>query len=457
MSDDYSRLIGQRTQFDGDSGFEPTWYPEKIFPFQRAMVDWACRKGRAALFEDVGLGKSIQQLAWAENVIRRTNKPVLLLTPLAVGPQMVKEARKFGMDAKRSKDGKHKGAGIVVTNYQKLHMFTPGDFAGIVCDESGCLKNADGVTKQTVLEFARIMPYRLLATATPSPNDFIELGNSSETLGYLGFQDMLGKFFKKAEKTSTRSDENRHGVWRFRGHGENEFWRWVASWARAIRKPSDIGFADVGYILPPLEVRQHIVQAANRPEGFLFDMPAVGWKEQRSARKRSITERCEMAAELAASQACSIAWCHLNPEGDLMEKLIPDCVQVSGSDSDDEKEEKIEAFLSGQAKRLVSKPTVAGFGLNFQHCAHQTFFPSHSFEQFHQCVGRCRRYGQKKRVRVDIITSEGESEVLSNLERKMRQAELMFESLVAHMHNSATATIDRTHNNTIQLPSWLTA
>ncbi len=456
MSTAYQRIIEARTQFDGDSGFEPVWMPEKIFPFQRSLVEWACRKGRAALFEDVGLGKSIQELTWAENVVRLTNKPVLLLTPLAVGAQMEKEARKFGMDAKRSKDGKHDGAArIVIANYQRLHLFNPDDFGGMVCDESGILKNVDGETRTAVIEFSRRMRYRLLATATPAPNDFIELGNSSEALGYLGFQDMLGRFFKKNEKTSSRSDEHRSGLWRFRGHGEQEFWRWVCSWARAIRRPSDMGFSDKGYILPPLDIRQHLVQAKSRPADFLFDMPAVGLKEQRDERRRTINERCEMAAELIGGHDCSIAWCHLNPEGDLLEKLIPDCVQVSGADADDEKEEKLDAFISRQAKHLVTKPTVAGYGLNLQFCAHQTWFPSHSFEQLHQGCGRSRRFGQKRRVVIDMVTSEGESDVLANIERKMRQAEDMFSNLCRLMHDSQVVTVDRTHNNPIQLPSWL--
>lgn len=456
----YDEILSRRRQFSGDSGFEAAWFPDKIFPFQRSLVEWACLKGRAALFEDVGLGKSIQQLTWAQNVIMRTNKPVLLLTPLSVGPQMVKEGRKFGVDTVRSKDGKHDGkARVVVANYQRLHMFSANDFSGIVCDESSILKNADGETRQAVIDFARRMPYRLLATATPSPNDLIELGNSSEALGYMGFQDMITRFFKKVDEKArnSRKDENRGENWRFRGHAGGEFWRWVTSWARAVRKPSDMGFSDDGYILPPLDVRQHIVQAGSRPDGFLFDMPAVGWKEQRSARNRSVQQRCEMAAELCVAHPSSLAWCYLNPEGDLLEKLIPDSVQISGADSDDAKEEKIEAFLSGQAKRLVSKPSVCGFGLNFQHCAHQTFFPSHSYEAYHQCVGRSLRFGQKKRVRIDIITSEAESHVLENLERKTRQAETMFENLVKLMHHSESFSIDRTHKNEIKTPPCLTA
>jgi hypothetical protein len=455
---EYAALLERRRQFGGDSGFEPTWFPDKIFPFQRALVEWACRKGRAALFEGVGLGKSIQELTWAQNVIERTNKPVLLLTPLAVGPQMVREGKKFGVDTKRSRDGTvPKKPCVVVANYQRLHLFNAGDFAGVVCDESGILKNVDGETRKAVTEFMLKTPYRLLATATPSPNDFIELGTSSEALGYLGHADMMTKFFKKVNGAArmSRSQENRGENWRFRGHAEKDFWRWVTSWARAVRKPSDLGFPDTGYILPPLTMRQHMVDVKELAEGMLFALPAVGLREQRGERKRSIAERCEKAASLTLDHECSISWCHLNPEGDLLEELIPDCVQVKGSQSDDEKEELIEAFVSRQAKRLVSKPTITGYGLNLQFCAHQTWFPSHSYEQFHQGMGRSHRFGQKSPVTIDMITSEGEADVLRNLERKRDQAEKLFERLVALMNDSLTVRETRDHNSETRLPAWL--
>lgn len=454
----YAALLERRRQFGEDSGFEPDWMPDKIFPFQRALVEWACRKGRAALFEGVGLGKSVQELTWAHNVIRKTNRPVLLLTPLAVGPQMVKEGRKFGIEAKRSKDGKLPASPcVVVANYQRLHLFNPGDFAGVVCDESSILKNPDGFTRDAVTQFMLKVPYRLLATATPSPNDFIELGTSSEALGYLGHADMMTKFFKKLDgkQRMSRSQENRGDNWRFRGHAEKDFWRWVTSWARAIRKPSDMGFDDTGYVLPPLEFRQHIVETTTLADGMLFALPAVGLREQRGERRRSIDERCEKAAALVSESDCSIAWCHLNPEGDLLEKLIPNCVQVAGSDDDDEKEEKIEAFVSRQAKHLVTKPVCCGWGLNLQFCAHQTWFPSHSWEQLHQGCGRSHRFGQKRSVIIDMVTSEGEADILRNLERKAKQAEDLYRMLVELMHDSLSITETRDHNNLIHLPSWL--
>lgn len=455
---DYAQLLQRRRQFGEDSGFEPTWFPDKIFPFQRALVEWACRKGRGALLEGVGLGKSIQELTWAQNVIERTNKHVLLLTPLAVGPQMVKEARKFGIEAKRSREGSvPKKACVVVANYQVLHKFDPNDFAGVVCDESSILKNPDGFTRDAVTQFMLKIPYRLLATATPSPNDFIELGTSSEALGYLGHADMMTKFFKKVDGKArlSRKEENKGENWRFRGHAEKDFWRWVTSWARAIRRPSDMGFSDDGYILPPLTFRQHVVETTQLAEGMLFALPAVGLREQRGERKRSIEERCAKAAELVGASDCSIAWCHLNPEGDLLEKMIPGCVQVKGSQSDDEKEELIEAFVSRQAKHLVSKPSICGHGLNLQFCAHQTWFPSHSWEQLHQGCGRSHRFGQKRAVVIDMVTSEGEADVLRNLERKAAQAEKLFARLVELMNDSLSVTETRDHNSEISLPSWM--
>jgi hypothetical protein len=240
----YDAFLAQKTHLAGSFGFEPTFLPGKLFPFQRALVEWATRKGRAAMFADCGLGKTFMQLTWAQNVVKKTNGRVLILTPLAVGAQTLIEASKLGVDAMRSADGKVGTIKIVIANYERLHYFNPDDFVGVVCDESSILKNFDGATKAAVTDFMRKLPYRLLCTATAAPNDFVELGTSSEALGDLGYMDMLGRFFKKTEATMSRKDENRSGLYRFRGHSEQDFWRWVCSWSRAIRKPSDMGFSD---------------------------------------------------------------------------------------------------------------------------------------------------------------------------------------------------------------------
>ena len=453
---DYDAFLQKRMHFGCNSGFEPLVMPGHLFGFQKDLVEWALLKGRAAIFADCGLGKTAMQLAWAENVIRKTNKPVLILTPLAVGAQTVKEAAKFGHDAVRSLDGKHSGKVCVVANYERLHYFDPSLFGGVVCDESSILKNADGATKAAVTQFMLRVPYRLLATATAAPNDFIELGTSSEALGYLGFQDMITKFFKKSEKTMSRKDENRAGTWRFRGHSEQIFWKWVCSWARAIQRPSDMGYSDEGYDLPPVEYREHIVNAETPPDGFLFALPACGLSEQRGERKRTLSERCELAATLVNNTGKPfVSWCYLNSEGDLLAKLMPDAVQVSGADTDERKEEVFTAFADGQIRGIVSKPSIASFGMNWQHCAHQTFFPSHSFEQLYQAVSRSHRFGQTRQVVVDVITSEGEAEVMKNIRRKQIQAQQMFARLVELMHQGESVTETRNHNTKIKTPSWL--
>jgi len=453
---DYHQFIDRKTSVSGNFGFEPTFMPTAAFDFQRSLIEWAVRKGRAAIFADCGMGKSLMQLAFAHNVVERENKPVLILTPLAVGAQTVKEAEKFGIDAERSLDGKHSGARVVVANYQRLHLFNPNDFAGTICDESSILKNFDGVTKEAVTNFMLKQKYRLLCTATAAPNDFIELGTSSEALGHLGYMDMLGKFFKKNQQTTSRKDENRSGVYRFRGHAERDFWRWVCGWARAIRKPSDLGFDDGQLTLPPLITEEHIIKSDKPAEGMLFSMEAVGLQEQRSERSRTITERCELAAELVAiTGKPAIQWCHLNTESSLLKKLTPDSIEVSGNDPDEAKEEAFEAFLAGQARVLVSKPSIAGFGLNFQHCAHQTFFPSHSFEQYYQAVRRSWRFGQKRPVHVDVIASEGERGVLSNLNRKTAASERMFTQLISLMNNELIVSKKPQSKETPSLPSWI--
>lgn len=453
---DYTAFLQAKTQAGADSGFAPVFMPSFLFDFQAAMVDWAVRKGRAAIFADCGLGKTPMGLTWASNVARKTSKPVLYLTPLAVASQTVREAHKFDIDAIHSKDGSSVGH-IVVANYERLHYFRPDDFAGVVCDESSILKSFAGERRGEITAFMRKVPYRLLQTATAAPNDYIELGTSSEALGYMGHMDMLNRFFKNDLNNSAQGRMRGEVIkWRLKGHAEEPFWRWVCSWARAIRRPSDLGFSDDAFTLPPLNEVEHLVEAQSLAEGMLFALPAVGLKEQREERRRTVQERCEMVAELVNKTGQpALVWCHLNEEGDALERLIKDAVQVSGSDSDDRKEERLEAFSQGRARVLITKPKIGAWGLNFQHCNHVTFFPSHSFEQYYQAVRRCWRFGQKRAVKVDIVTTEGERGVMRNLQRKADQADAMFSRLVAEMNNSLA--IERTNNaiKPVELPAWL--
>lgn len=452
---DYQTFIDEKTHSAGEHGFEPEFIPEALFPFQTHIVEWATRKGRAAIFADCGLGKTFMQLAWAENVARQTNGRVLILTPLAVAFQTVKEGEKLGVEVTHRREGLQAGDRIVVTNYERLHHFDPNDFSGVVCDESSILKNFDGSTRQAITDFMRKRPYRLLCTATASPNDYTELGTSSEALGYLGNQDMLNRFFKR-EKTFVKLFNAGGQGWEMRPHAKRDFWRWVISWARAFRKPSDLGYDDNGFTLPPLNVESHVVKTSTPRPGFLFDMPAVGLDEQRKDLRHTLVERCEQAAELINEHSRpAIAWCNLNDEGKQLTKLIRGAVEVSGSDSEERKEEVFNGFISGEVRVLVTKPSIGGFGLNLQHCAHQTFFPSHSYEQYYQCVRRCWRFGQKSPVRVDMITTEGQNNVLANLQRKAENADKMFEQLVAHMRDELNITRQNDYTNEMETPTWL--
>ena len=464
---EYQEFIEQKTQLGSMDGFDPLWIPDFLFDFQRAMVDWAIRKGRGAIWEDCGLGKTIQELVWAQNVVMKTNRAVLLLTPLAVCYQTAAEAGRFGIEAYLSRQAPAVPIkpGIYITNYERLHYFNPSDFAGVVCDESSILKSYDGKRRSEITEFMRKVPYRLLATATAAPNDYIELGTSSEALGQLGYMDMLGRFFKNDQGNAIKTRVFRQGQrnfaqldeaakWRFKGHAEQQFWRWVCSWARAIRKPSDLGFDDAAFTLPPLVETEHMVSASTIAPGFLFSLPAVGLEEQREERRRTVDERCAKVSELVKTGKPALVWCHLNDEGDLLAK-IPDTVQVSGKDSDDSKEEKFIAFTEGKIRVLVTKPKIGAWGLNFQHCSHVTFFPSHSFEQYYQGVRRCWRFGQQKPVQVDIVTTEGEQEVLKNLQRKAGAADRMFANLVEQMGSAIAIDKNVKFTKKEEVPSWL--
>jgi len=650
----YADFLASKAQWDGASGFEPNDIPDFLFPFQRHLVDFALRMGRGAVFADCGLGKTPAQLVWAENVRRHTGKPVLIVTPLAVSFQTVREAEKFDIEAATSRDGTVT-AGITVTNYERLEAFNPDDFGGIVADESSAIKAYDGQRRAIVTEFMRTMPHRLLCTATAAPNDYVELGTSSEALGYLGHQDMLGRFFTNKERSAKaiggRWRASGAQQWRLKGHAEEAFWRWVTSWARAVRKPSDLGFDDTGFDLPPLVTREHVVKASLPQEGTLFDVPAVGLREERDEARRTIRERCEKVAELTAAHDISTIWCHLNNEGDMLEKLIPNSVQVSGSDSSEYKEDAARWFtgnlcicddpkfkdrisawhgnlntrqpgepsttqiqqngsgarrkdglrtpigstcgsttpqmetgsgstgeptpqsetpgdvigtqptrrlekhtrhpssngngptrtsdspndsegsesppqntktystsravdaryvgesqgrpeladttlttatkrapfggssapsvtsawgnsemiqhalksphcICGHAtgiRRLISKPRIFGWGLNFQHCSHVVYFASHSFEAYYQAVRRCWRFGQTSPVTVDLVTTDGGVNILVNLQRKATQADRMFDSLVSHMRDTLSIQRGDTYDQEVQVPSWVTS
>lgn len=462
---DYDGFILAKSQQGTGVGFEPHDLPEHLYDFQAELVEWAVRQGRAAIFADCGMGKTPMELAWADQVHRHTGKPVLLLTPLAVGFQIVQEAGKFGHDAALSRDGTIP-APITVTNYEQLGKFDPDNFAAVVCDESSAIKSFEGERRAEVTEFMRRMPYRLLGTATAAPNDYMELGTSSEALGELGYMDMLSRFFVTDNRTSTHRALSFKGGkrvqsgmagYRLKGHAGEPFWQWVSSWARAIRRPSDYGYSDDRFDLPALIERTHVVEASRPAEGSLFDVPAVGLAEEREANRRTLNERCEQAATLLAGADSGVAWCHLNDESTLLARLIDGAVEVAGSDTPDEKEEKLAAFSRGEIRVLVTKPSIGAWGLNWQHCHRMTYFPSHSYEQYYQAVRRCWRYGQVNPVEVDLITTTGGEAVLANLQRKAKQADEMFDALIGHMNDALRVSRTATYDKKMEMPSWLTA
>ena len=460
---DYSSFLERKRQLGGYHGFDAIEVPEFLFDFQADLVTWALKKGRAAIFADCGLGKTPMQLVWADNVVRHSGGRVLIVTPLAVSHQTIREAAKFGMTVERSDDGTPRGD-ITVTNYERLDKFTPSDFEGTVCDESSAIKAFHGVRREIVTTFMLKQRYRLLCTATAAPNDYIELGTSSEALGELNRTDMLDRFFKNDDGTSLHSRQKWVGQnpgrkaigWRFKGHAEEPFWRWVSSWARAMRRPSDLGYNDDGFILPPLTEREHMVEAHKPAPGMLFELPAIGLGEQREEARRTLPERCAKAAELVNDTGePAVVWCHLNDEGKLLAKLIPDAVEVAGADSDEHKERSFLDFADGGIRVIVTKPKIGAFGLNWQHCAHETFFPSHSYEAYYQAVRRCWRFGQTKPVTIDVVTTKGGHDVMANLQRKADQSDRMFTALVAHMNEAIEIRDRREFTLPEEVPAWL--
>jgi hypothetical protein len=477
----YRDFLSRKSQLADGCGFEPNWVPEFLFDFQKALLDWSVRKGRAAIFADCGLGKTAVQLAWAENVVRHTNGRVLILTPLAVGAQTVREANKFGIGpvCKYDSAAAHR-CRIRVANYERLHHLDPADYAGVVCDESSILKNFDGSTRKHLTRFLSKMPYRLLCTATAAPNDFIELGTSSEALGELSHSDMLRRFFRQLDdkgqkrelklqadaEAAIASNPNYFkklafrvsqtiGQWRLKNHAVEHFWRWVASWARACRKPSDLGFPDEGFALPELLERVHLVAADEPPPGMLFNAPAVGLAAERAERKRTLAQRCDYVAGLVAHDRPAVVWCHTNDEGDWLSETIGGAEQVAGRTPDERKVELYEAFTSGELRVLVIKPKIGAWGLNWQHCNHVVTFATHSHEQHYQAVRRCWRFGQKRPVQLDIVATDGEERVIDNLRDKERKSAAMFESLVAEMNRATVVKRVNKYTKSVEVPQWV--
>lgn len=455
----YHQFLRQKAIVDPPAGIDPPPVCAALFPFQKDIVTWALRRGRAAIFAGTGLGKSLMELAWADAVSRVTARNILHLAPLAVSSQMVREAAKFGISARLAQSHADVGPGINITNYQKLDHFDVADFGAVILDESSILKSQTGHYRTELIRLCATIPYRLAATATPAPNDFMELGNHAEFVGVMSYKDMLATFFTH--------DGSETQQWRLKGHAEQEFWKWMASWAVMLRKPSDLGYANDGYDLPPLNTHQHIVAADYAPSadmGTLFPMQANTMQERLAARRGTIADRVAKAASITPADRPFVWWCNLNAESEALTRAIPGAVETKGSDSDDVQERKIMDFVEGRIRVLVSKPSVCGFGMNFQHCADTGFVGlNDSFEQVFQAVRRFWRFGQTKPVNVHFIASEIEGAVVANLKRKEADADRMAAAMVLHMADLSSAAVrgvTRDQGNyqptqTMKVPQWL--
>jgi len=452
---DYHTFLKTKQHSLGESGFEPTYFPDMAFDFQREIITRAVRKGRMAVFADTGLGKTLMQISIAQNVILKTNKRVLILTPLAVAFQFIIEAEKLGIyDIEYSKDGKHSKK-IVICNYERLHYFSPDDFEAVILDESSILKNFDGKIKGHITAFIKKVPYRFLSTATPSPNDFIELGTSSEALGYMGYMDMLSKFFKN----NNNSIDPKHAgeKWYLKPHAEKDFFAWVNQWSIMVKMPSDIGFSNDRYELPELITNKHTVTNDSLldidGQIQLFNKPAKNFNEIRHEVKQTIEKRCDKAVELTQGKT-SVYWCNRNEESKLLSQLDSDAVEIIGSQSIDKKEEILLAFAKGEIKRLITKASMTSFGLNWQHCNHTVYFPTYSYEQYYQAIRRFWRFGQTKPVTVDLVLSDGQTAVMESLQKKTEKSKLLYQNLVKNV-NSTFTNQTREFNQEIIKPSFL--
>jgi hypothetical protein len=453
----YLDFIEKKKLFVQPAGFETSGIHDLLFLFQRDIVRWALKKGKAAIFAGTGLGKTLMQAEWAKQVQAYTNRNVLILAPLAVASQTVREGLKIDLNINLARQQSDIKPGINITNYEMLHKFDPQEFSGIVLDESSVLKSFDSKTRTEIIEYFGNTPYRLACTATPAPNDFMELGNHSEFLGVMSRSEMLSMFFVH--------DGGETQKWRLKGHAEAKFWEWVSSWAVLIRKPSDLGYEDEGYNLPPLNIIDHVVTVERALEGDLFKEEAKTLQERQRARRESIEERVARCVEIANStDRPFLVWCDLNKESEMLTKAIHGAVEVKGSDKPEHKIKAMLDFADGNIRVLVTKPSICGFGMNWQHCADMAFVGiTDSFEQIFQSVRRCYRFGQENEVNAHMIVSDLEGAVSQNIKRKERDFELMAEEMLKHTRNITSANVSATVKDKseytprfeMKIPDWL--
>jgi len=454
---EYLEFLEKKKHLIGEFGFEPSFIPDMAFDFQKYIIERAVKKGRMAIYADTGLGKTLIQLAIAKNIVEKTNKKVLILTPLAVAFQFLLEAEKMGIDdIEYCKDGNHVKK-IVICNYERLHYFNENDFTGVVLDESSILKNFDGKIKSNVTAFVKKIPYRFLSTATPAPNDFIELGTSSEALGYMGYMDMLGKFFKNNQNSVDSNNRNIGEKFYLKPHAEKSFFAWVNQWSIMCKMPSDIGFSNDRYALPNLITNKYIVknQSLIAVDGQLqmFNIVAKNFNEIRHEQKNTEECRCKKAIELAEGKT-SVYWCNTNNESALLKELDKEAVEIIGSQSIEKKEDILLNFAQGNIKRIITKAKITGFGLNWQHCQHSVFFPTWSYEQYYQAIRRFWRFGQKSDVTIDIVISDGQTRVIEALQQKTQKAIELYTNLTKNVNSQFTNNV-KEFNKSIIKPKFL--
>jgi hypothetical protein len=454
---DYLKFIESKKHSTQNFGIEPTFIPDSMFDFQKYITEYAIKKGRCAIFLDTGLGKTIIELTIAYNYVKHTNKPVLIITPLAVAFQFIKEAEKFNIDdIEYSKNGSYTKK-IVVCNYERLEHFNSSDFNCVILDESSILKNFDGAIKGHITTFLRKVKYRYLATATPSPNDFIELGTSSEALGYMGYMDMLKTFFANNENNIRPQEIG--CKWYLKPHAKYDFFRWVSGWSITARKPSDLGYSDEKHILPELKQNYHYVKNDKNwvvnGQILMFGQIAKTMTEVRQEQQMTIENRCNKAVELTKDKNISVYWCNFNDESKLLKQLDKDSVELVGSMDLDKKENVLLNFANGNIKKLITKPKITAFGLNWQHCNHAVFFPTWSYEQYYQSIRRFWRFGQKKEVVIDLVLSDGQKRVIDALEMKIDKSNELFDLLNKSVNGQYITAKEREFNQTIIKPKFL--